>query len=972
MVSVDLFKGLTDEQQKVVTHNEGPSLVVAGAGTGKTTVITRRIAWLIQEKLAKPEEILALTFTEKAASEMLARVDDLSDYIYSGLSISTFHSFGAEIITEFSYELGLAPDVRVLSDAEQILFIRDNIFEFNFKHYQNLGDPTSMISDLVKVFSRAKDEAIDPEVWIKKAKAAKKKATGIAEVEEAEKELEIAEASKKYNQLLRENGYIDYGDQIILLLELLKKPSIAKKIKDRFKYVLVDEFQDTNYAQNELIKEIFGTVGNVMVVGDDDQSIYRFRGASVSNILDFKKTFSNPKTYVLNENFRSTQRILDLTYNFIQNNNPNRLESKYKIDKKLKSSIGPGDEPRLFLFSDESKEVDFIAKEIMAGVKNGHNFSDFAVLVRANNHAEEFILSFKKNGIPYAFSGIAGIYQKIEVKNLISLVSIISDPSDDLALFHLSASEIYGMDMKELALISRLGRRLNKNLLFIFEEIESYVTDLPISDKTFQKAQKIVADLQMLREESRTATAGEIVNVFLRESGYYAKLTKEAKDGSIEAHTKISNIAGFFDRIIHFQKNYRDHSLEKFALYLELMMEIGADAASSDIEDGLEAVSILSMHKAKGLEFETVFVVSLSDSHMPGQNRSSGFELPKYLVRSEVTKSVEAAIEEERRLLYVAMTRAKKNLYLTTSLDYGTKRTHKASRFLVEIFGKEGIEQPFLKSESIDRIKGFEKVSNLYNVPFEPIEDSEIMTLSRAAIDDYLTCPFKYQLIHVTPIRIVANTNVAYGNAIHNTIGEYYKLKSAKKPVSPDQLLGWFDTFWDESGFLSRTHERLRYEQGRKALKRFYQEAEKSPLPKYVEKEFKIKVDKNIIKGRYDAVFEKDGKPEVVDFKTSNVKDQKKADERTRQSTQLAMYALAWYENTGVLPESVKLQFIDTGLVGSHTPTEKGIEKTRANIIEAARGIRSRDYQAKPSLGSCGYCPFSLYCPVAVRTKISE
>lgn len=969
---MDLFNGLTEEQKKVVTHNEGPALVVAGAGTGKTTVITRRIAWLIQEKLAKPEEILALTFTEKAASEMLARVDDLSSYIYSGLSISTFHSFGSEIITEFSYELGLAPDVRVLSDAEQILFIRDNIFEFNFNHYQNLGDPTSMIADLVKVFSRAKDEAIDPETWIKKAKAVKKKVANIAEIEEAEKQLEIAEASKKYNQLLKENGYIDYGDQIILLLELLKKPSCAKKIKERFRYVLVDEFQDTNYAQNELIKEIFGTAGNVMVVGDDDQSIYRFRGASVSNILDFKKTYNNPKTYVLNENFRSTQRILDLTYSFIQNNNPNRLESKYKIDKKLKSNVGLGDDPKLVLFSDESREADFVANEIIAGIKKGHNFSDFAILVRANRHAEEFILSFKKNGIPYAFSGIAGIYQKIEVKNLISLVSIISDPSDDLALFHLSASEIYGMNMKELALISKLGRKRNKNLLVIFEEIEGYVDELSVSEETLRLAQKIVTDLKMLREESRTATAGEIVNLFLRESGYYAKLTREAKDGSIEAHTKISNIASFFDRIIHFQRNYRDHSLEKFARYLELMMDIGADASSSEAEDGLEAVSILSMHKAKGLEFETVFVVSLSDSHMPGQNRSSGFELPNYLVHSKVVKSAEAATEEERRLLYVAMTRAKKNLYLTTSLDYGTKRTHKASRFLVEIFGKEGIEQPFLKTESIDRIKGFEKVSNLYNVPFEPIPDSEVMTLSRAAIDDYLTCPFKYQLIHVTPIRIVANTNVAYGNAIHNTIGEYYKLKAAKRPVSLDQLTDWFDTFWDESGFLSRTHERLRYEQGQKALKSFYHQAEKSPLPKYVEKEFKIKIENNIIKGRYDAVFEKEGKAEVVDFKTSNVKDQKKANERTKQSTQLAMYALAWSENTGVLPKSVKLHFIDTGLIGSHTPTEKGIEKTKTNIIEAAKGIRSRDYEAKPSLGSCGYCPFSLYCPVAVRTKISE
>lgn len=972
MTKSELLNNLTENQKAVVIHADGPGLVVAGAGTGKTTVITKRIAWLIKEGFAKPEEILALTFTEKAASEMIARVDDLSDYVYSGLSVSTFHSFGAEIVKEFSYELGLAADVRVLSDAELMLFLKDNIFEFEFNHYQNLGEPTGLISDLIKVFSRAKDEAVEADFWISKTKQILKKDLNEAEKEEAEKELEIARAYKKYNELMKKSGYIDYGDQILLVLEILKKPSCALKIKSRFKYVLVDEFQDTNYAQSKLIKEIFGSNGNVMVVGDDDQSIYRFRGASVSNILEFRKDYNNVKTFVLNENFRSTQEILDVAYLFIKNNDPHRLESKYKINKKLTSVLGSGEKPRLNFFSDEGREANFVVEEIKKGIKKGATFSNYAVLVRANRHAEEFVLNLKKNGIPYVFSGMSSLYQKLEVKNLISFVSIISDPTDDLALFHLSASEIYGVKMKDLARLTKLAKEKNKDLSEIFEKINLFLSELEISEESKKRVEKIIKDINFLREESRTSTAGEIINLFLRESGYYGKLTKEARDGSVEAHNKITNIASFFDRIIHFQKNYRDHSLEKFARYLELLMEVGAESSDSVFEEGINAVNIISMHKAKGLEFENVFIVSLSDTHMPGQNRKRGFELPEYLVHGKTEKSKDAALEEERRLLYVAMTRSKKKLYFSASLDYGTKRTHKASRFLVEIFGKDRIGERFLKTESIDRIKGFEKVESLYRVPFEPIPASEKVVLSRAAIDDYLTCPFKYQLIHVTPIRIVANASVAYGNAIHNTIGEYFKYKAAGQKVHEKMIYEWFDAFWSESGFLSREHEKRRYEQGKKALLRFYKEAEVSVQPKFVEKEFKVLIEKNIIKGRYDAIYQEKGKTEIVDFKTSNVKSQKKADERTKQSTQLAMYALSWYESTGALPDAVKLYFIDTGIVGTFVPTEKQIESTRKNSLNACIGIRERRYEATPSLGACKYCPFVYYCPVAVREKVSD
>ncbi len=965
----DLLAGLTAAQKEAVRHGEGPCLVVAGAGTGKTAVVTRRVAYLIQKKKARPEEVLALTFTEKAAAEMTTRIDELSDRIYGDLNVSTFHSFGAELISEFSYDLGLPADVRVLSDQELVLFIRNNIFEFDLKYYRNLSDPTSLISDLIKVFSRAKDEAVGPEEWLKKAADLKSRAKDRAEREERKKQLELAGAYRTYNRLLHENGYIDHGDQIGLILELLGKPSCAKKIRERYRYVLVDEFQDTNYAQNEVLKGIFGRDGNVMVAGDDDQGIFSFRGTSVSNILDFRKDYRNVKTIVLTDNFRSTQVILDTARRLIKHNDPHRLESRYKIDKRLKSSFGKGQEPELFLFNDETKEAEFVAQKIKEGVKGGQKLSDFAVLVRANRQAEAFLLALKANALPYIFSGAAGLYRKKEAKNLIALVSVLSDPEDDLSLFHLAASEIYGMKMDDLVRLSRFSKRSNRPLREVFEgKLEPSLAE-GVSEASLVLAEKIIRDIGVLGEEAREATAGEVINLFLRRSGYYAKLTRQAREGSVEAHEKISDIAGFFDRIIRFQKNNRDHSLENFARYLELILTSGSDPAETIFDEGLEAVSVLSMHKGKGLEYDTVFVVSLSDSHLPARGGPSGLDLPEELVRGKAEKSPTASLSEERRLLYVAMTRARRRLYLSASLDYGTKNTHRISRFVIEALGSEKIEKKFLKTEPVERIRGFEKVRGLSGVVLEPISKSKTITLSQAAVDDYLTCPFKYQLIHVTPIRLVADARVAYGNAIHRTIGEYYKLRAAGKRVTEKQLIEWFDTFWDESGFLSRTHEKRRYEQGVLALGSFYKKAQKTPLPAAVEKDFRVKMGKNIIRGRYDAIWEKEKGTEVVDFKTADIKDQKKADRRTKESFQLSVYALAYLKETDRLPASVKLYFVDTGVIGSFEPTEKSVQRTEEKIERVFEGIRSREYGPTPGLNSCRYCPFGLYCPATVEKR---
>src|ERR687887_451775 len=292
MAADRILDGLNDAQRQAVTHDAGPLLIVAGAGTGKTTVITRRIAWLIAERKVRPEEILALTFTDKAAAEMEERVDTLVPYGYADVEISTFHAFGDRLLREHALEIGLTPDFRVLSRAEQVIFFRDRLFELPLQHYRPLGDPTRHLQALITLISRCKDEDISPEEYLAHAERLGREAASAPDYEEAREraaqQRELAATYAKYQELMAQEGSVDFGDQIVLVLRLLRaRPYVLGGYQRRFKYILVDEFQDTNHAQFELVKLLATRHGNVAVVGDEDQAIYRFRGAAISNILGF-------------------------------------------------------------------------------------------------------------------------------------------------------------------------------------------------------------------------------------------------------------------------------------------------------------------------------------------------------------------------------------------------------------------------------------------------------------------------------------------------------------------------------------------------------------------------------------------------------------------------------------------------------------------------------------------------------------
>ena len=327
----NVLEGLNKEQLEAVTHSQGPLLIIAGAGTGKTSVITRRIAWLIANGLAKTDEILALTFTEKAASSMQERVDILVPYGYTDIWISTFHAFGDRILRENAFFCGLNPDFKVLTQSEAIVFFRENLFKFALDHFRPLADPTRFIADLIQIFSRARDEDISCEEYLAHARElaikAKSSPSDPAFNENASVQLEIANAYCRYQELLSGEGLLDFANLFYLALNMLRlHPMVLKKYQEKFKYILVDEFQDTNFAQFEIVKLLSAYSNNITVVADDDQCIYRWRGAAYSNVLNFIKDFPKAKQISLIQNYRSSQAILDSAYRLIQNNNPDLHE----------------------------------------------------------------------------------------------------------------------------------------------------------------------------------------------------------------------------------------------------------------------------------------------------------------------------------------------------------------------------------------------------------------------------------------------------------------------------------------------------------------------------------------------------------------------------------------------------------------------------------------------------------------------
>ena len=1009
-----LLAGLNVEQRRAVCHGEGPLLVVAGAGTGKTQVITRRIAWLIATRRARPSEILALTFTDKAADEMQTRVDQLVPYGYTDAAVATFHAFGDRLVREFALELGLPNDSRVLSRPEVVIFLRERLFEFELDEYRPLGDPTRFLGALATLFSRCKDEDVSPQAYLDfaaelKAGSASSRAFGDAGIpdaadaataleEAARRQTELARAYDCYQKLLRKAGLIDFGDQVSLALRLLRESAAARvELQRRFRYILVDEFQDTNRAQSELVELLAAPHGNVTVVGDDDQSIYKFRGAAISNIIEFKRRHPKTRQIVLRRNYRSTAPILDASYRLIRFNDPDRLEVRNGIDKRLVAERGGTISPvRHLVFATGSEEADGVAREIAAHVAGGAKPRDFAILVRANADADPILRSLNLAGLPWRFSGTSGLYARPEIRLLLAFLRAIADLSASVDVYAIAASDVYGLGGPDLTAIVNSARRRNRSLWEVLDELTRQPGLLRLAADTRATLERLVGDLRHYTDLAHERPAGEVLYRFLRDSGLLSRL---ASTDSVAAEEALQNIARFFDIIRAQSDLLQDDRIVFVARHLQTLIDAGDDPATAEIDPDADAVSVLTVHKAKGLEFPVVYMTGLIDGRFPARTRREPLALPTELVHETLPEG-DAHVQEERRLFYVGMTRARDELILSHASDYGGRRARRVSQFVLEALdlpatAATGAAADAAAHAPLEKLAAFEPKAEPVEPGREPVDGP--LSLSFYQVDDYLTCPLKYKYVHVLRVPIAPHHAIVYGSALHKAVQEFHRRQAHGSTMTEDELLAAFDAAWSNEGFLTREHEEARLAAGRAALLRFREEQLQpgTIVPAYVEREFSFTLDGDRIRGRMDRVDierlesspaeAQEGAsqgqhadaitpvlpgfhPErvtITDYKSSDVRDPARARERARDSLQLQIYAMAYQAETGRLPDALQLWFLESGLVGRVEVDAKRLDKARESIRKAAAGIRARRFEAAPDYLACGYCAFRDICPAS-------
>jgi DNA helicase-2/ATP-dependent DNA helicase PcrA len=972
----DPLKDLNPEQKRAVVHGPGPLLIIAGAGTGKTRVITQRIAYLIASKRAKPEEILAVTFTEKAANEMEERVDQLIPYSYSFVEISTFNSFGERVLRNYALDLGYPPDFRLLDDVEQAIFFREKLFRLPLDYYRPLSVPTRHVQELLDTIKKLKQEDISPEEYLHYAGELKKRAGDPADKEKALKHLEIARVYTAYETFLKKEGKIDFEDQVRLIVEMFRKrPSVLAEFQSRYKYILVDEFQDTNYIQFELLKLLAAGHNNLTVVGDDDQSIFRFRGASLANILTFKDYYKElnvkVKKVVLTKNYRSTQQILDSAYTLIQHNNPFRLEYQSKEDKRLISALSdPAKSIQLLQFDTASHEADRVAELIREKWKAGIGPGEMAILIRRNADADPFLRALNVKQVPFRFSGSRGLYSQEEVKLLVSFIRALTDFEDSRSLFFLAHSEIYRMDLYSLTAVSQYARKKNIPLHGVFREIAQGDRTLDVKPEAVESIQRIFQDLLHFVRLSDTKNAGQVVYAFLEKTGYIKALVES---GSLDAELKIKNLRLFFEKIKNFSEIVENDSIQTFAQHLDLLQEVGDNPATAEAELEEEAVNVLTVHKAKGLEFEVVFMVSLIADRFPGREKREKIPFPGDILKERLPSadgsgsgseaSDIGALREERRLFYVGMTRAKRELYLTWAKDYGLKRLKKVSPFVLEALDIPKQPEEVQRTSALEEISRYGEGDSAGRVP-PRLKVKDILSLSYFQVEDYQTCPLKYQFRHIWRIPVPAHHTLVFGRVLHSVIHSYLMKKMAGEEIGEKELLQLYKEQWINEGFLSREHERQRRRAGREALKRFFRREESSGRrPTYLEKNFKWQRDGVRFIGRWDRV---DVRPEgavIIDFKATQVKNQKEADKRTADSLQMDLYALSFYRTQEGPLLGTELYFLESDLVGHAAKGEREIERAWTKVREAEEGIRNQRFVARPDYHNCRLCVFKTICP---------
>lgn len=950
---------LTEAQRAVVTHGDGPALVVAGAGTGKTRVLVERIAWLTKHRGVPAQNILALTFTEKAAAELESRVDLALPISAFRPWVGTFHGFGEYILREEAFAAGLDPRFRILSGPEAWLLLKRNLFALPLSRYRPLGNPTKFVQALVEFFSHAKDQGITPEMLETYAKA-----TEQSDAERAAHWKELGEVYRAYVGLQRQQGVFDFGDLLLETIRIFReRPDVLKKIRARFTHILVDEFQDTNATQLLLLELLTGDTGNLLVASDDDQAIFAFRGSNVGNVLQFRQRFPNTSLLVLTDNFRSPQIILDAAYRLIQQNNPYRLEATEGITKRLLAagsanatpavSNAPAIEHRHFVTEEE--EFAWIAEEILRLVDQGHAYRDIAVLARTNAQAGDFASSLLRRDIPHTVSESRGLLARPEVKDALAYFRLLGDPRDVRALFRLLSHPAFGIPSQDRAhILGELRHGPEAVLSFLRRsELQEH-----LATPGREGCMRIADILEYHLNNFRTLRPSAVYLEFLERSG----MLKHAIQESDRHPEVLPNLQAFLAYVRMLEQGVTAADPLEFLELIDAAADSGQGPPAADLPPETDAVRLLTVHAAKGLEFPMVFVIGATADRYPARGRKRPLELPPELAPVSATLSElndrEAHVLEERRIFYVAITRARQRLVVTSSAAAaGLRARRKPSPFIAEaeipstpIAGKttSPSEQLTLPLTSV-------------SAPASPPSD-RALTLSASRIGEYETCPLKYEFRYVLQVPTPAQHALSFGISMHAVLHRLGTATLSGQRPSADDALLWFDQEWIPEGYISPEHAAARKEAGRVALRSYvsaHPELLSAP-PLAVEVPFSLQLATTRITGRIDRIDRADTNAVVItDFKTGEGKGK---DAET--DTQLSIYSLATRKALGLEPAKLRFSYVETGGEEASTRTPEQDQETIQHIEDIAAKIRRGEFGATPGYW-CRFCDFRKICDYA-------
>ena len=898
---------LNPEQRAAIEHGQGPLLIIAGPGSGKTRVITERIVHLLGEGSADvdesvaagPENILALTYTDKAAGEMTHRVRQALPDLETLPTVKTFHAFCLDVLKEHDF------DQQLLDEVDLWIFLRWRLRSLELQHYLKLAEPGAFLHDLNEFCSRCQDELVEPDdfaAYVAKCSAALgSRAPDPMEIAEIAKKEELARVFHRSRELLEQAGCTSFGSLMSKMLRLWdEEPNVLERLRRRFQYVLVDEYQDTNYAQVEILRRLVAPPYNITAVGDDDQAIYRFRGASSGAFQMFDRAFPGHATVYLNRNYRSRRRILRASQAVIEKN-----EGRYESKPPLRTENAEGERVFLLEAPDVRAEAVWVADEVERLQKRGQRLGEFAVLYRSHAHRERLVEQFRLRGIDFNIRGLS-ILRTPLVRDLLAYLRLIHSLHDNISLTRVLLGPRWRFP-EGLAQDAR--RRASQNRSSIYTAIRATEQTLFAADLRRTGWRQLEALLAKLREAARVSPLPALFDRLVAALGIqFPDDSREA--GHLKAFRKFleawqeKHERGGLAPVERDQEAAAPRPIDSFMEYFSFFLDAGGQIEAPEPRDTANAVQMMTVHAAKGLEFPVVFVLSLGRNRFPTNEKKPVIEFPDAL-RKDPLAPPGIHQQEERRLFYVAMTRAQERLYVSSIAPLGQKPSlfirDLLSNSVVTARDIEPIQVPPLaepaavawsghaqrvplleraSGSSSDNGRAGNESANGQGLLFpdmdageealsihpdleawakQPVADGAgrngQLVLSATAIETYQNCPLRFKLRSLLRIQSEPQAFLTYGSVMHASVRHYFRLRETATPRFED-VKEFFLREWKDVGFEDAYQAECMKRAGLEELKRFVERQNLEPVPTTVvsEQGFNFDVDDVRVQGRIDQI----------------------------------------------------------------------------------------------------------------------